>query len=117
MKLKSLMDEYSAIKTYTQCIYAAAIDSASEEQIVCLMQFLMGLNDSYFVIRSNILMTSPLPSVILAYNIVSQEKSHKSLSSASNETVVAFVAKKPFKSKAKNLNLKCSHCGGLCHLV
>lgn len=28
-----------------------------------------------------------------------------------------FVVKRYFKSKAKNLNLKCSHCGSLGHLV
>lgn len=45
------------------------------------MQFLMGLNEKYSAVRSNILMTSPLPSIMIAFNLVSQEESHKSISS------------------------------------
>jgi len=35
-----------------------------------LMQFLMGLNDSYQLVRSSILMMNPLPSVSQAISIV-----------------------------------------------
>lgn len=77
----------------------------------------MGLNDNYSVIRNNILMSSHLSYVMQAFNIVSQEESQRSLSSTNNKYVFAFVVKKPFKYNAKNLNLKCSHCGGLRHLV
>ncbi|XP_075475728.1 uncharacterized protein LOC142510439 [Primulina tabacum] len=45
-----------------------------------LIQILMGLNESYSAIRSQILMMSPLPTVGQALSIVSQEKSHCSLS-------------------------------------
>ncbi|KAG5003445.1 hypothetical protein JHK84_027712 [Glycine max] len=35
-----------------------------------LMQFLMGLNDTYNTVRTNILMMSPLPNVRQAYSLV-----------------------------------------------
>ena len=37
-----------------------------------MMQFLMGLNDTYNVVRSNILMITPLPNVRQAYSLVIQ---------------------------------------------
>lgn len=80
----------------------------------------MELNDKYVAIRSNILMTSLLPSVMVTFNLVSQEESHKSLSSRIDieKPSAIFSANKSFKkSKAKNLNLKCTHCGGQEHLV
>ncbi|GKC30037.1 hypothetical protein Tco_1037331 [Tanacetum coccineum] len=40
------------------------------------MQFLMGLNDVYQNIRSNILARDPLPDVKEAFNVVSREESH-----------------------------------------
>lgn len=52
-----------------------------------------------------------------AYNIVFQEESHRSLMITFDKCVTAFIAKKPFKSKTKNQNLKCSHCGGSGHLI
>ncbi|GAV71504.1 UBN2_3 domain-containing protein, partial [Cephalotus follicularis] len=44
-----------------------------------LLQFLMGLNDSYGSIRSQILMMCPLPTVSQAYSMISQEESHRGI--------------------------------------
>lgn len=85
-----------------------------------LMQFLMGLNDKFFAVRSSILMIVPLPSVMTAFNLVSQEESHKSISSRPSveKSTAVFTANKTFKRyKTKNLNLKYTHCGGQGHLV
>lgn len=81
------------------------------------MQFLMGFNDYYVSVRRNILMRSPLSFIDTAFNLVSQKESHRSLLSGSDKSLSVFTTKKQFKSKAKNLNLKCSHCGGQLHLV
>lgn len=61
-----------------------------------LMQFLMDLNDVYSVIRSNLLMTSPLPTVMHAYNILCQEESHRSLYIGNDKSADAFIVKKTF---------------------
>lgn len=93
MFLKRLWNEYSALKSATKCSWVVANEIVNEEQNVRLMQFLMGLNYSYYVIRSNMFMASPLPSVMHAYNIMSQEESHKSIVIAFDKSTTTFVAK------------------------
>lgn len=63
----------------------------------------MGLNDCYVVVRSSILMSSLLQSVMSAFNIVFHEKFHKSLYFGVEKHVSAFVSRRIFKSKAKKL--------------
>ncbi|GAV67879.1 LOW QUALITY PROTEIN: UBN2_3 domain-containing protein, partial [Cephalotus follicularis] len=50
-----------------------------------LLQFLMGLNDSYGGIRSQILM-NPLPTVGQAYSLISQEESHRGIIAGGNNS-------------------------------
>lgn len=72
----------------------------------------MVLNDKFAVVRSNILMNVPLPTVISAFNLVSQKESHKSLSSRTgfDKPPIVFATNKTFKKfKAKNSNPKCTH--------
>ncbi|KAL5864007.1 hypothetical protein ACOSQ3_001521 [Xanthoceras sorbifolium] len=64
-KLKSLWDE---LASYNDATHGAQQDQQK------LMQFLMGLNDSYSAIRGQILLMNPLPSVRQAYSSVSQEE-------------------------------------------
>nr|TKR89916.1 hypothetical protein D5086_0000238510 [Populus alba] len=49
------------------------------------MQFLMGLNDTYFAIRGQILLMNPLPSIRQAYSSVCQEEKQRFLSVAQTE--------------------------------
>ena len=71
-RLKSFWDELSS---YSDEAHGAQHDQQK------LMQFLMGLNDSYSGIRGQILLMSPLPSVRQAYSSVSQEEKQRLLSS------------------------------------
>ncbi|KAL5789565.1 hypothetical protein ACOSQ2_004453 [Xanthoceras sorbifolium] len=71
-KLKGLWDELSS---YSDAVYAAQHDQQK------LMQFLMGLNDSYSGVRGQILLMNPLPSVRQAYSSVSQEEKQRLLTS------------------------------------
>jgi hypothetical protein len=63
--LKGLWNELSS--------YNDTIQGTHQEQQK-LMQFLMGLNDSYSVIRGHILLMNPLPSIRQAYSSISQEE-------------------------------------------
>nr|GEV34384.1 hypothetical protein [Tanacetum cinerariifolium] len=47
------------------------------QQLMKLMQFLMGLNDCYQPVRSSLLIRDPLPEVKDAYNVISREESHR----------------------------------------
>ena len=70
-KLKGLWDE---LASYNDATHGAQHDQQK------LMQFLMGLNDSYSAIRGQILLMNPLPSVRQAYSSVSQEEKQRLLS-------------------------------------
>lgn len=54
MKLKLLWDQYADIKFGTKCICATSIPYICDENNLKLIQFLMGLNDKYSTVRSNI---------------------------------------------------------------
>ena len=59
-----------------------------------LMQFLVGLNEDYKIIRGCILMMKPLPSIDQVYQLIVQEEKQRSLSAMSqiNSNAVAFNA-------------------------
>lgn len=72
MKLKLLWDNYADVKTGSKCACVVFVPNLADENNLKLMQFLMRLNDKCSVVRSNILMTSSLPSIMVAFNLVSQ---------------------------------------------
>ncbi|GJW31251.1 ribonuclease H-like domain-containing protein, partial [Tanacetum coccineum] len=67
-----------------RCTCHAADDFKKHNQLMKLMQFLMGLDDCYMQIRSNILSRDVLPDVRGAYAIISSEESHKVVSSSNS---------------------------------
>ncbi|KAL5757963.1 hypothetical protein ACOSP7_020574 [Xanthoceras sorbifolium] len=70
-KLKSLWDE---LGSYSDSINGAQADSQK------LMQFLMGLKETYSAVRGQILLMNPLPSVRQAYASIAQEEKQRALS-------------------------------------
>lgn len=46
-----------------------------------MIQFLLGLNDTYSSIRNNLLMSQPFPNLNVAYFVLLQEENHRSISS------------------------------------
>ncbi|GKC59725.1 ribonuclease H-like domain-containing protein [Tanacetum coccineum] len=106
------------------------------DAMISLPLFLMGLDDSYLAIRSNILTRDPLPLVKPAFAIVSGEESHRNINyvRTTKPTATAFVAKtfdkKRFNSNNKgsssnsnsnnrgpNTNPKCTNCNKIGHTV
>lgn len=73
-RIKRIWDEIHALQAYPECTCGAmqAIRSIEEEHK--LIQFLMGLNERYTIVRGSILMLKPLPTVSGAYAILMQEK-------------------------------------------
>jgi len=76
-KCKQLWDEYIVLVTPCACASTGSAMKLVERQQ--LMQFLMGLNDSYQGVRSNILMMNPLPAVSQASSIVLQEEQQREM--------------------------------------
>ncbi|GJU79874.1 ribonuclease H-like domain-containing protein [Tanacetum coccineum] len=75
--LNALWKQFDALIELPRCTCHAADDFKKHNQLMKLMQFLMGLDDTYMQIRSFILSIENLPDVRSAYAIISSEESHR----------------------------------------
>ncbi|GKD48482.1 ribonuclease H-like domain-containing protein [Tanacetum coccineum] len=73
-KLNALWKQFDALVELPRCTCHAADDFKKHNQLMKLMQFLMGLDDTYMQIRSSILSGETLPDVRSAYAIISSEE-------------------------------------------
>nr|GEX14197.1 ribonuclease H-like domain-containing protein [Tanacetum cinerariifolium] len=69
--------QYDAMIELHKCIRNASRSFKRNNQLLKLMQLLMGLDDFYMQIRSSILFREVLPDVRNAYAIISSEESHR----------------------------------------
>ncbi|GKA57053.1 ribonuclease H-like domain-containing protein [Tanacetum coccineum] len=104
--LNSLWKQFDAMISLPACTCEVAEHYEKHNQLIKLMQFLMGLDDNYLAIRSNILTREPLPLVKAAFAIVSGEESHRNITSngANKPVATVFAAKFVNKKKANNNN-------------
>lgn len=91
-KLKHLWDEYTSLVILPSWECATTRKYVEHDQQQRLLQFLMGLNNSYMHIQSQILIMTPLPTVAQAFSLISQEESHWLLSSM-EPTASVFYSK------------------------
>lgn len=82
-KLKKLWEELSTLNAKTQCTCDYTCGAKSNvhkaEQDRRLIQFLMGLNGVYTVIRDSILMMNPLPSMAQAFSLLVQDEQQREI--------------------------------------
>ncbi|GJU40908.1 reverse transcriptase domain-containing protein [Tanacetum coccineum] len=116
--------------------YGSTKGLLKHNQLVRLIQFLMGLNDVYQPIRSNLLARDPLPDVKDAFAVVSREESHRGLAPGkitAKTNPAAFVAKtnngnnnfnnnrrvnsNNNSNRGPNPNLVCKHYGLIGHTI
>ncbi|XP_030553377.2 uncharacterized protein LOC115757331 [Rhodamnia argentea] len=88
--LKAYWDELGTLVPIPSCTCGAYNTFSTHYQNRQLMQFLMGLNDVYAPIRSQILLQDPLPSLGRAYSLILQDESQRLLQS-SNAMVEGFA--------------------------
>ncbi|GJW06407.1 hypothetical protein Tco_1568830 [Tanacetum coccineum] len=69
--------QYDAMIEFPKCVCNASESFKKHNQLLKLMQFLMGLDDSYMQIRSSILSREVLPDVRSAYATISSEESYR----------------------------------------
>ena len=104
-KCKQLWDEYIVLVTPCACPSTGSAMKLIERQQ--LMQFLMGLNDSYRGVRSNILMMNPLPSVSQASSIVLQEEQQREIKPTpipfDTESTAFLSQHRPQSFRSKNM--------------
>lgn len=108
-RLKQLWDEYSSLVVLPSCECDTARQYITHDQQQRLLQFLMGLNESYAQIRSQILMMRPLPSVSQAFSIISQEESHRLLSTVDIPSTTFFSTQGNSNNQRKEV-LTCDYC-------
>ncbi|KAH0642358.1 hypothetical protein KY290_033951 [Solanum tuberosum] len=79
--IKRLWEELNTLDATTQCTYLCTCGGKTKlhkaEQDRRLIQFLMGLNDVYTVVRGNILMMNPLPTMAQAFSILVQKEKQR----------------------------------------
>ena len=73
-KLKALWDELASYHDPISCTCGGFKTLAQREEKERVMQFLMGLNDSFATVRGSILMMSPLPDTRKAHALVLQQE-------------------------------------------
>lgn len=77
-KIKRLWDELDTLNTKSvcscTCYYGGKEKIVKAQQDERAIHFLMGLSEAYVVVRSTILMISPLPSVSLDYSLLIQDE-------------------------------------------
>ncbi|GJS63107.1 ribonuclease H-like domain-containing protein [Tanacetum coccineum] len=134
--LNSLWREFDILSLLPACTCAAHEGLLKHNQLVRLMQFLMGLNDVYQPIRSNLLARDPLPDVKDAFAVVVREESHRGLAPGkitAKTNPAAFVAKtnngnnnfnnnrrvnsNNNSNRGPNPNLVCKHYGLIGHTI
>ncbi|XP_075643712.1 uncharacterized protein LOC142614951 [Castanea sativa] len=85
-----------------------------------VMQFLLGLNDSYAQVRAQILLMDPLPSINKVYSLLIQEERHCIVGNNSGLHVESSTLVTELSSSSGNKNNKnskgkekptCNHCG------
>ncbi|GJV84716.1 ribonuclease H-like domain-containing protein [Tanacetum coccineum] len=117
--LNSLWKQFDAMISFPPCTCEAAKHFEKHNQLIKLMQFLMGLDDSYFAIRSNILTREPLPSVKAAFAVVSANTFDKERFNSNNfnSNNKGSSSNSNSNNTGLNPNLKCTNCNKIGHSV
>lgn len=136
-KAKKVWDEFNAVGatprcTCKKCDCEVNIRLHNHDQEQKLIQFLMGLNESYTVVRGNILMMTPLPTLGQTYSLLVQEERQRQVKQGSEYHIEAAsfsvgVNQNMTNNTARNLPSKrpenrrsqlfCDHCRRSGHTV
>ncbi|KAK3021290.1 hypothetical protein RJ639_047281 [Escallonia herrerae] len=116
-KLKGLWDELDTYRALPTCNQMKAHDEQREEDR--LMQFLMGLHDTHNIVRTNILMMSPLPNVRQAYSLVIQEETQRQMTPESTEnfSIATAIQRRGNNFSNKSKDKHCEHCNREDHTI
>ncbi|GKC36967.1 ribonuclease H-like domain-containing protein [Tanacetum coccineum] len=108
-KLNALWKQYDAMIELPKCVCNASESFKKHNQLLKLMQFLIGLDDSYMQIRSSIFSREVLPDVRSAYGTISSEESHRVAAgsiagSSQRNQAFAFVSNVPYSQNIQRNN-------------
>ncbi|CAL8999194.1 unnamed protein product [Prunus brigantina] len=105
-RLKGLWDELASYNDPCTC------SSGTKNDRQQLMQFLMGLNESFSAIRDQILLMSPLPTVRHACSSVSQAEKQRSMGSlrSVDQSAAAMAVRGSSRASSDRPPLHCTYC-------
>ncbi|KAH0650901.1 hypothetical protein KY289_032190 [Solanum tuberosum] len=86
-KLRDLWDEYDALMPCPSCPCPESRKFGEHCEYQRLLQFLMGLNESYYPPRSQILMMNPIPTLNKAYALLMDQESLRNLVSSTSTSL------------------------------
>ncbi|XP_075663313.1 uncharacterized protein LOC142632877 [Castanea sativa] len=127
-KFKRLWDQLLNFESLPECSCGAMkILNASHEKTY-VMRFLMGLNENYETLRSQILMLEPFPSMSRVYSLVLQKEFHKHIGhgaagSSQSDTMTMYTnskGKSNFnwnKGNGRKERPFCTHCNMQGHTI
>ncbi|GJU99130.1 ribonuclease H-like domain-containing protein [Tanacetum coccineum] len=85
-RFNALRKQFDALIEFPRCICHVVDDFKKHNRLMKLMQFLLGLDDTYMQIRSSNLLRETLHDVRSAYVIISSEESHRVASRSISRT-------------------------------
>ncbi|XP_016462856.2 uncharacterized protein LOC107785942 [Nicotiana tabacum] len=95
-KLKRMWDELDSLDICQHCTCDSScggkLKNYKSQQDSRLIQFLMGLNDTYAAPRSNLLLLSPLPSLNHTYSLLIRDEKQREVQISHHPAESAFVA-------------------------
>ena len=105
-EFNALWRQFDSLVDLPTCVCDTAPKLKQHSDLLRLMQFLMGLDDSFSSVRSLILTTEPLPDVKSAFATLSRDDSHRNshVASKSVKTGSAAFAARPNVGNSQNNN-------------
>ena len=107
-KLKALWDQLQNLSPFPSCTCGKCVCNINKrlndlQAREAVMKFLMGLNESFSQVRTQVLLMDPIPSLSKVYSLLIQEETQRSVTNPSIVKVdsIALVAKMP----SVNVNL------------
>ncbi|XP_023887752.2 uncharacterized protein LOC111999870 [Quercus suber] len=120
-KFKRLWDQLLNYEPMPECSCGAMKTLNNSHSKAYVMRFLMGLNDSFDTVRSQILMMDPFPSMSKVYSLISQEESHKSaghgVSGSSQSDTMAMYVNSKGSFKGNGRKERRTHCNMAGHTI
>ncbi|GKV50237.1 hypothetical protein SLEP1_g56949 [Rubroshorea leprosula] len=121
-KLKPIWDELHAYEPTPVCVCGCTCGAAKEYTKACetekVHQFLMGLNDNFSTIRSQILNLEPLPSLNKVYAMATKEERQQAITASRGPVIeaTALVARSSMSGRLNNPGKAwCDHCKKVGH--
>ena len=120
-RLRTLRDELKDFRHFLACSCGGMMELIDLQKQDYVLQFHMGLNESFTQVHAQILMMDPLSLINKVFSLVIQEEKQRRLSSfnLSQPTTAAYVVSSSNYNSYKGKKDKpfCTHCGMLSHMV